>query len=383
MNIAVLIDSFKGSLSSLEAGNIIKEAITKINKNENITVKPIADGGEGMVESLSELKGADTIKVEVKDPLLRDIEAEYIVVDNKEISEDKIAIIEMSSASGLTLIANELSPIKASTYGVGDIIIDALDRGVKKFIIGIGGSATNDVGIGMLTRLGVKFLDETNEQVHPSAYGINDLKQIDVSSLDPRIKECKFSIACDVTNPLVGKNGSAYIFGPQKGADEKQVKELNSLHIAFHEKTKEIMKYADCDYPGSGAAGGLGYAFKNYLNAELSSGIGLILKLINAEEIIKDADIVITGEGRLDHQSAYGKTPIGVAKLAKKYDKPVIAFSGVATNEANIVNDEGIDAFFPIIGEVISIDEAMDKQVASNNLSRCVEQVFRLIYKFR
>lgn len=383
MNIAVLIDSFKGSLSSLEAGNIIKEAITKINKDENITVKPIADGGEGMVESLSELKGAETIKVEVKDPLLRDIEAEYIVVDNEEINEDKIAIIEMSSASGLTLIANELSPIKASTYGVGDIIIDALDRDVKEFIIGIGGSATNDVGIGMLTRLGVKFLDENNEPVHPSAHGIKDLKYIDVSSLDPRIKECKFSIACDVTNPLVGKNGSAYIFGPQKGADEKQVEELNSLHMVFHEKTKEIMKDAGCDYPGSGAAGGLGYAFKNYLNAELSSGIGLILELINAEEIIKEADIVVTGEGRLDHQSAYGKTPIGVAKLAKKYDKPVVAFSGVATNDANIVNDEGIDAFFPIIGEVISLEEAMDKKVARENLSRCVEQVFRLIYKFK
>src|SRR5699024_5806932 len=159
---------------------------------------------------------------------------------------------EMIYASGLTLIANELSPIKASTYGVGDIIIDAMDRDVKEFIIGIGGSATNDVGIGMLTRLGVKFLDENNEPVHPSAHGIKDLKHIDVSSIDPRIKECKFSIACDVTNPLVGKNGSAYIFGPQKGADEKQVEELNSLHIVFHEKTKEIMKDADCDYPGSG-----------------------------------------------------------------------------------------------------------------------------------
>ena len=383
MNIAVLIDSFKGSLSSLETGNIIKEAITKINKNENITVKPIADGGEGMVESLSDLKGAETIKVEVKDPLLRDIEAEYIVVDNEEISEDKIAIIEMSSASGLTLIANELSPIKASTYGVGDIIIDALDREVKEFIIGIGGSATNDVGIGMLTRLGVRFLDVNNEPVHPSAHGIKDLKHIDVSSLDPRIKECKFSIACDVTNPLIGKNGSAYIFGPQKGADEKQVEELNSLHMLFHEKTKEISNDSDCDYPGSGAAGGLGYAFRNYLSAELSSGIGLILDLINAEDMIKEADLVITGEGRLDHQSAYGKTPIGVAKLAKKYDKPVIAFSGVATNDAKIVNKEGIDAFFPIIGEVISLDEAMDKEVAKNNLSRCVEQVFRLIYRIK
>lgn len=383
MNIAVLVDSFKGSLSSLEAGNIIKESILKINKNESIIVKPIADGGEGMVESLSDLKGADTIKVEVKDPLLRDIEAEYIVVDNEEISEDKIAIIEMSSASGLMLIANELSPIKASTYGVGDIIIDALDRGVKEFIIGIGGSATNDAGIGMLTRLGAKFLDENNEPVHPSAYGIKELNHIDLSELDSRIKDCHFSIACDVTNPLIGKNGSAYIFGPQKGADDKQVEELNSLHMKFHEKTKEINKDSNCDYPGSGAAGGLGYAFKNYLNAELSSGIGLILQLINAEEIIKEADIVVTGEGRLDHQSAYGKTPIGVAKLAKKYDKPVVAFSGVATNDANIVNDEGIDAFFPIIGEAMSIDEAMNKQVASNNLSRCVEQAFRLIYKFK
>lgn len=172
-------------------------------------------------------------------------------------------------------------------------------------------------------------------------------------------------------------------FWSTKGADEKQVEELNSLHMLFHEKTKEIVNDSDCYYPGSGAAGGLGYAFRNYLNAELSSGIGLILDLINAEDMIKDADIVVTGEGRLDHQSAYGKTPIGVAKLAKKYDKSVIAFSGVATNDAKVVNDEGIDAFFPIIGEVISLDEAMDKEVAKNNLSRCVEQVFRLIYKIK
>lgn len=383
MNIAVLVDSFKGSLSSLEAGNIIKESILKINENENIITKPIADGGEGMVESLSALKGAEIIEVIVKDPLLRDIKAKYLIVDDEDLSENKLAIIEMSSSSGLTLISNELSPIKASTYGVGDIIIDALDKGVKEFIIGIGGSATNDVGIGMLTRLGIKFLDKNDEQVHPSAYGIKELDHIDLSELDSRIKDCHFSIACDVKNPLVGKNGSAYIFGPQKGADDKQVEELNSLHMKFHAKTKEIIKDSNCDYPGSGAAGGLGYAFKNYLNADLSSGIGLILELINAEKIIRDADIVVTGEGRLDHQSAYGKTPIGVANLAKKYNKTVIAFSGIATNDANIVNDEGIDAFFPIIGEVMSIDEAMNKQVARNNLSRCVEQVFRLIYKFK
>ncbi|MDY3006683.1 glycerate kinase [Anaerococcus porci] len=383
MNIAVLVDSFKGSLSSLEAGNIIKDSILEINDKENIKVMPVADGGEGMVESLADLKGASETELVVKDPLLRNIKAKYIILDNKNIHPEKVAIIEMSAAAGITLISDSLSPMEASTYGVGDIIIDALDRGVKSFIVGIGGSATNDGGVGMLTRLGVDFLNDKGKKIHPSALGIKELDKIDISNMDSRLNDCKFAVACDVTNPLTGPNGSAHVFGPQKGASPKQVEEINDLHCKLYEKTREIINDADSEYPGSGAAGGLGYAFKNYLDAELSSGIKIILDLLKAEDIIRETDIVITGEGRLDKQSAYGKTPIGVAKLAKKYGKTVIAFSGVASNEAEVVNEEGIDAFFPIIGEVIELKEAMDKEVARENLRRCVKQVFRLIYKIK
>lgn len=383
MKITVLIDSFKGSLSSLETGNIVKETILKINKDEQINVLPIADGGEGTVEALSELEGAREITVKVNNPLMDKIDAKYIIVDNKKISEVPLAIMEMSAASGLTLIKDNLSPMTASTYGVGEMIIDAVEKGVKKFIIGIGGSATNDGGIGMLTSLGYKFLDEDGNAVHPSVKGIEYLEKIDTSNVDTRLKDCEFSIACDVDNPLTGEKGSANVFGPQKGANEEQVIEIDRLLGKFHVKTKEIITDADDKYPGVGAAGGLGYAFKNYFKAELTPGIELILNLLNAEELIKESDLVITGEGKIDFQTSMGKTPVGIARTAKKYNKKVIAFSGIVDNEAVAVNKEGIDAFFPILDKITSLEEAMDKEKAKENLSRCVSQVFNLIYLYR
>lgn len=378
MKILIMIDSFKGSLSSSEAGNIIKDEIKKLNPKEDIIVLPVADGGEGTVESMSELDGASLIEVQVENPLFEKIIGNYAIIKDKNL-----AIIEMSQAAGLVLIKDRLSPLKASTYGVGTMIKDALDKGIRNFIIGIGGSATNDGGVGMLKALGFRFYDKNGNDIHPSNEGLGSLSTIDLSQADPRLKEATFKIACDVDNPLTGKRGSANVYGPQKGANPKEVEIIDNNLSLFHKKTLEVIKNADDTYPGVGAAGGLGYAFKNYLGAELSPGIELILQMLNANDYLSSADLVITGEGKIDFQSSMGKAPTGVAKFAKKYGANVIAFAGVVDNDAVEVNKHGIDAFFPILDQIRSVEEAMDTKKAEENLRRCVNQVFRLIYLYK
>lgn len=377
MNIVVLIDSFKGSVSSLEAGNQVKKTVLKKYPKFNVKVMPVADGGEGTVDSLRELEGAKEVFTKVSDPLMRDHEAKYVIISDK-----KLAIMEMSQSSGINLIKGELNPYVASTYGVGDMIKDALDRGIRSFIIGIGGSATNDGGSGMLKSLGVKFLDEEGNEVKDGPIGFENLSKIDISNMDERLKECSFNIACDVDNPLTGERGSSFVFGPQKGAGKDDVVVLDSLLKKYHEKTKEVIEDADDEYKGVGAAGGLGYAFKNYLNAVLEPGISLVLKLIEAEKYIKESDLVITGEGRIDSQTIMGKTPVGIAKLSKKYDKKVIAISGIVENEAVVVNDYGIDAFFPILDKITSVEEAMSSDKTLKNIDRCVGQILNIIKLF-
>ena len=378
MKILIMIDSFKGSLSSSEAGNIIKDEIEKLNPREDITVLPVADGGEGTVESMSELDGASLIEVQVENPLFETNIGNYVIIKDKNL-----AIMEMSQAAGLILIKDRFSPLKASTYGVGTMIKDALDKGIRNFIIGIGGSATNDGGIGMLSALGFKFYDKNNNNIHPSNEGLGSLSAIDLSQADPRLKEATFKIACDVDNPLTGKRGSASVYGPQKGANPREVEIIDNNLSLFHKKTLEVIENADDTYPGVGAAGGLGYAFKNYLGAELSPGIELILQMLNVNDYLSNADLVITGEGKIDFQSSMGKAPTGVAKLAKKYGANVIAFAGVVDNDAIEVNKHGIDAFFPILDQIRTVEEAMDAKKAEENLRRCVNQVFRLIYLYK
>lgn len=378
MKILIMIDSFKGSLSSSDAGNIIKDEIEKLNPREDIIVLPVADGGEGTVESMSELDGASLIEVQVENPLFEKILGYYVIIKDKNL-----AIMEMSQAAGLVLIKDRLSPLRASTYGVGTMIKDALDKGIRNFIIGIGGSATNDGGVGMLQALGFRFYDKNANEIHPSNEGLKDLSKIDLSNADPRLKECSFKIACDVDNPLTGKRGSAKVYGPQKGANPKEVEIIDDNLSLFHKKTMEVITNADDIYPGVGAAGGLGYAFKNYLGAELSPGIELILQMLNVKDYLSEADLVITGEGKMDFQSSMGKAPTGVAKLAKAYGSKVIAFAGVVDNDAVEVNNYGIDAFFPILDQIRSVEDAMDAKIAEENLRRCVNQVFRLIYLYK
>lgn len=376
MNILVLIDSFKGSLSSLEAGEIIKKACEQDPSNK-VTVRPVADGGEGTIDSLKDIKNAKIIEVDVHNPLMEHHTARYLIVD------DKLAIMEMSESSGLTLIKDNLDPMNATTFGVGDMIKDALDKNIREFIIGIGGSATTDGGMGMLRSLGVRFFDEDGIEISNGPIGIIDLETIDLDNFDARLKECTFQIACDVDNPLCGERGSARVFAPQKGATPEQVEELDKLLGKYHQVTKKVIPDANDTIEGAGAAGGLGYALKNYLNAELKPGIEIILEMLGADELIKNSDLIITGEGKMDFQTSMGKTPVGIANAAKKYNKKVIAFCGVCDNDAVSVNDRGIDAFFPILNGCMSTDEAMDKKVSEENLYRSVDQVMKLINLWR
>ena len=297
------------------------------------------------------------------------------------ILSDGTAVMEMAEASGITLVEKEeLNPWKATTYGVGEMILDAIKRGCREFIIGIGGSATTEGGMGMLRALGYEFLDEQNR---PICEGIQELDKIAFIRRDHvpgELADCHFRIACDVKNPLCGKNGAVYVFGPQKGVKEEEKPLMDKKMMHYARKTEECTGVDNSRQEGAGAAGGLGFAFLSYLpNVELKPGIEIVLEAIRLEEDVKDADIVITGEGCIDLQTAMGKAPVGVARLAKKYNRKVIAFAGSVTEDAGKCHEEGIDAIFPIVRGVTTLEEAMDPENARRNMELSVEQVFRLL----
>lgn len=375
MKITVSIDSFKGSLSTFEASSAVKEGVLRAIPNADVVCVPLADGGEGTVEAIVSAGNGEFVSVNVSGPLSRPVTAVY-----GYIKKTKTAVIEMSSAAGITLIKDsERNPLYTTTFGVGEMILDALDKGCRRFVIGIGGSATNDGGTGMLSALGFEFLDKNENPIKQGAQGLCDLSKIKTDKVDKRLFECSFNIACDVTNPLCGEFGCSRIYGPQKGADEPMIEDMDRWLKNYASLTKSIFPNADESYPGCGAAGGMGFAFMSYLGGKLTSGAKLVTRETSLENHIKDSDIVITGEGRLDGQTAMGKAPVGVAKIAKKYGKKVIAFCGAVTDEAVLCNSEGIDAFFPILRKPCSLDEAMDKQNAYKNMADTAEQVFRLI----
>ena len=374
MKVVIAMDSFKGSLSSQKAGEAVKNGVLRVFTDANCVVSPIADGGEGTVDALTEGLGGDFVYANVSGPLGETVSAKYGIVNGST------AVMEMSAAAGITLVPKEKKdPLYTTTFGVGQMIIHALDRGCRSFIIGIGGSATNDGGTGMLKALGFDLLDQEGIPIENGAIGLSKLAKISDKYADPRLKDCKFSVACDVTNPLCGRIGCSAVFGPQKGATAQTIRQMDAWLESFAKLTKDLNQSSDAEYPGSGAAGGMGFAFRSYLGADLVKGIELVLRETRLEEQIKDADIVVCGEGRLDSQSVMGKAPVGVARLAKKYKKPVIAFSGCVTDDARICNEHGIDAFFPILRGVCTLDEAMDEVNAYNNLVNTAEQVFRLV----
>lgn len=374
MKVVVAIDSLKGSLSSLEAGNAIKQGIKRVYQDAKIIVKPLADGGEGTVEALvSGMNGKIEIVV-ATGPLGDKIESSYGIIPEK-----RLAIMEMASIAGITLLSlKQRNPLYTTTYGLGEMIKDAISKGCNNFIIGIGGSATNDGGIGMLQALGFDLLDKDGNQVPLGARGLKDLVKIGDKNVLPELKKCQFKIACDVTNVLCGENGCSVVFGPQKGATSQMIKDMDQWLYNFANLAKKKYPHSDALVPGTGAAGGLGFAFLTFVKATLESGIDIILETIDLKSDLKDVDVVVTGEGCLDRQSAMGKAPVGVAKMAKLYNKPVIAFAGSVTKEAKLCNQEGIDAYFPIIRNITTLQEAMAKENAKNNLTDTVEQVFRL-----
>ena len=377
MNIVVAIDSFKGSLSSLEAGAAIKTGILNIIPDASVCVRPLADGGEGTVEALTLGMNGKLECVKVTGPLGKSVNCTYGILE-----ETKTAIIEMSGAAGITLVSDaDKNPLHTTTFGVGEVIRDAISKGCRHFIVGIGGSATNEGGIGMLQALGYGMLDKDGKQVSLGAKGLKEITTITDNQVISELKECSFRIACDVTNPLCGENGCSAIFGPQKGAIPEMIKDMDAWLSDYAKLTSAKYEKADAAYPGTGAAGGMGFAFFAYTNAVLESGIKIILEETKLENYIKDADLVVTGEGCLDGQTVFGKAPIGVAKIAKKYGKPVIGFSGSVTAEAVVCNEHGIDAFFPILRKIQTLEEAMEPQNAKKNMIAAVEQVFRLIKK--
>ena len=375
MKVVIAIDSLKGSLSSMEAGMAIKDGILAAKPDAEVIVKPLADGGEGTTDALIEGMNGERIDLTVTGPMHTPVDAYY-----GYLKDTNTAVMEMASAAGITLVPDsEKNPLLATSYGVGEMINDAIQRGCRNFIIGIGGSVTNDGGIGMLKALGVRFLDENDEDAGEGGQSLAKVARIDVSGMNPLLKECHIQVACDVNNPLCGENGSTYVYGPQKGVTEDMKKTLDEAMAHFARVTSETLENDYLNTPGAGAAGGLGYAFLAYTGAALTPGIELILDAVGLEEELSGADVVVTGEGRLDFQTAMGKAPVGVARLAKKYNAKVIAFAGSVTKEATACNKEGIDAFFPILRGVCTLAEAMDPVAARNNMTATVEQVFRLL----
>ena len=376
-NIVIAIDSFKGSLSSIQAGNIVFNATKKIFPQSNIKIFPLADGGEGTVDALTEGLHGKIISSYVTGPLGDKIQSRY-----GYLAQDNIAIIEMADTAGLTLVPeNKRNPLFTTTYGLGELILDAIHNGCRKFIIGIGGSATNDCGLGMLSALGIKFFNKNHKPIGIFGKDLQDIVFIDTSTLNPLIKDCSFSIACDVTNPLYGENGCSHIYAPQKGATPDIVNQMDNNIKNFADLIKKQLGLTGANLAGAGAAGGLGFAFHTFLKAQLIPGIELILNTLHIQEFLKNADLLITGEGKIDLQTSMGKAPIGIAKLAKQLNPPikVIAICGCATNNASSVNSQGIDAYFPIIQAPISLQKAMQTDIASNNLNQTITQILNLL----
>ncbi len=375
MKVVVAIDSLKGSLSSLDAGNVVREGILKVMPDSEVYVRPLADGGEGTVEALTLGMGGKLESIDVTGPLGESVSCAYGIIEDTHT-----AIIEMSGAAGITLVpGQERNPMNTTTYGVGEVIKNAISKGCRHFIIGIGGSATNDGGIGMLQALGYGLLDKNGKQVPFGAKGLKELETIMDDCVLPELNECTFRIACDVTSVLCGEQGCSAVFGPQKGATPAMIMQMDKWLHNYARLTAVKYPHANAMQAGTGAAGGLGFAFLSYTNAMLESGIKIVLEETKLEDHIASADLIVTGEGRLDGQTVFGKAPIGVAGLAKKHGKKVIAFSGCVTDDAIVCNEHGIDAYFPILRGIQTLDEAMAPDNARKNMRDTVEQVFRLI----
>lgn len=368
--IIIAPDSFKGTLSSIDACEIIEKGILSVNPSIETIKVPIADGGEGTVEFFLKTLGGKKVTLLVNGPSFNRVHASYGI-----LKDNKTAIIEMAEASGLSLAKKNENPGNTTTFGTGELILDTLNRGCTKLIIGIGGSATNDGGIGMAAALGVKFLDINNEPIPLNGMGLSSLHHIDLSGIDSRLQNCNIQVACDVDNPLYGKNGAAYVFAPQKGADKKLVKILDENLKNYADILNNQLGIDVQLIPGAGAAGGLGAGLASFLNATLKSGIEIMLDTVNFDELAKDADLIITGEGQIDGQSLRGKVPIGIVKRVKKYNIPVIAVVGAIGDNVEDIYDAGIGSVFSINRKPLDFEIA--KKYSKENLFRTIESIIR------
>jgi glycerate kinase len=375
MKIVIAPDSYKESLSALEVASAIEAGFREIFPEAEYVKIPVADGGEGTVEAMVAATQGNIVRLTVTGPLGKPVEAFYGLS-----GDERTAFIEMAAASGLELVpAAQRDPLITTSFGTGELIKDALDRGVDHFIIGIGGSATNDGGSGMMQALGAQLLDEHGKQIAYGGGALPQLARIDIEQLDTRIKQCRFEVACDVSNPLTGDKGASAIFGPQKGATPELVQQLDK---ALEHYANLIHRDLDIDVlhiDGGGAAGGMGAALHAFCQAELRSGIEIVTEALGLAEQVKDADLVITGEGRIDSQSINGKVPIGVAKVAKQFNKPVIGIAGSLTADVGVVHQHGLDAVFSVLFSICSLDDALANAAQNVRLTaRNVAAVIKL-----
>ena len=364
--IVVASDSFKGSLSSMEVADAVERAVLQTYPLCEVVKVDVADGGEGTMDALRQTLGGRTHCVEVLDPLGRPIRASYVILD-----DDITAVIEMAVASGLPLLTEEeRNPLKTSTYGTGQLIADALDKGCRKFLIGIGGSSTNDAGMGMLQALGYCFLDAQSNDLRGCGESLERVSSIDDSTINPALAQSEFIVACDVDAPLDGPKGAACVFAPQKGADPETVERLDKGLKHFSEEVSKSMDAVE-DYaqiPGAGAAGGLGFGLMAFMNARLVSGIDMVLDAIGFDSIIKDADLIVTGEGKIDSQTMTGKAPCGVLRRAKHQGIPVVAIAGCVqlTQEESMA--AGFEDYLQVTPPDMSLEDAMGPKTASENI---------------
>lgn len=372
MKVIIASDSYKESLTSKQVGETIQKAFNDAIDCETVVI-PVGDGGEGTVEALVDATNGTFVELEVMNPLQDLTMAKYGLSGDR-----RTAFIEMATASGLNLVEYEnRNPLISTTFGTGQLIMDAVEKGAQNIIIGIGGSATNDGGIGMAQALGVTFLNDDGEMIQPNNEGLESLAKIDYSTIDPRLKNVQVTVACDVNNPLTGKNGSSYVYGPQKGADQDMCERMdrNLKKLANHIE-RDLGKTVN-SIPGAGAAGGLGAGLVAFVNGTLMSGIDIVLDYLDFDEKIKGADLVITGEGRFDFQTIMNKAPIGVARRAKKQDIKVIGISAVFGEGVEAVLDNGIDAIFSVVNRLASYSETVSN--TEHNLYLVAKSVAKLV----
>lgn len=369
MKIVIAPDSYKESLSASAVAQAIEKGFREIFPDAHYVSVPVADGGEGTVEAMIAATQGSERRAWVTGPLGDKVNACWGIS-----GDGKTAFIEMAAASGLALVPpKKRNPLVTTSRGTGELILQALENGATNIIIGIGGSATNDGGAGMVQALGARLLDANGVEIGFGGGSLRQLDAVDISNLDPRLKQCTLRVACDVTNPLTGENGASRIFGPQKGASEEMVAELDLnlshyadvIHQSLHIDVKTV--------PGAGAAGGMGAALMAFLGAELKSGIEIVTTALNLEQHIQDCTLVVTGEGRIDSQSIHGKVPIGVANLAKKHHKPVIGIAGSLTPDVGVVHQYGIDAVFSVLTRIVTLEEAF--RGAEENIYRASRNI--------